>query len=315
MKFRCGTRGSLLALAQTKLVIDALEKANKSLKIEQHQIKTLGDRKQGTPEASQSDKKDWIIDLEMALLNSEIDFAVHSSKDIPYEIEVGTALLPVLTRAKPFDAFVGRKISADGQRLKLADLPSGAKVGTASLRRRAYLLNLRPDIHVIEHRGNVPTRIQKMDDSDDIMGAIIASAGLARLDIPGLEYEIFSAEQMLPALNQGTLAVQFRAEDQLTKELLLNLVDPATQASWLAERRVAEILEGDCKSAIACFAQCEDDQVFLRATVMLPDGSESVTASERGTFAQAHDIGQTVGYRLLELGAKQIIDKSRRTAV
>ncbi len=311
MIIRCGTRGSQLALAQTTLVINALEKAHKNLQIERHEVKTLGDRKQGTPQASQSDKKDWIIDLELALLNNEIDFAVHSSKDVPYELEPGTALLPILTRANPFDSFVGRKISADGRRLKFSELPLGAKVGTASLRRRAFLRKLRPDVEVVEHRGNVPTRLQKMDDSEDILGVILASAGLERLKIPGLEYESFSAIEMMPALNQGTMAVQFRANDLHTRELLEQLVDPATHAAWLAERTVAEILEGDCKSAIASFAECKDDTLRLISTVMLPDGSESISADESGTLAQAQTIGQKVGDRLIELGAKKIIEKSK----
>lgn len=311
MKIRCGTRGSQLALAQTKLVIDALEQEHKMLQVERHEVKTLGCRKQGTPEASHSDKKDWIIDLELALLNNEIDFAVHSSKDIPYEIEPGTSLLPVLTRETPFDAFVGRKISADGRRLSLADLPQGAKVGTASLRRKAFLLKMRPDVIVVEHRGNVPTRVQKLDDSEDLMGVILASAGLARLKIPGLDYETLSSQDMLPALNQGTMAVQFRADDQPMRDLLQSLVDDSTYATWLAERTVAEILEGDCKSAIASFAECSGNTLLLSATVMLPDGSESISTQESGTLADAQAIGQTVGHRLLQLGAKAIIEKSR----
>lgn len=311
MIIRCGTRGSQLALAQTALVINALETAHKNLQVERHEVKTLGDRKQGTPQASQSDKKDWIIDLELALLNNDIDFAVHSSKDVPYELEPGTALLPILTRANPFDSFVGRKISSDGRRLKFSELPTGAKVGTASLRRGAFLRKLRPDVEVIEHRGNVPTRLQKMDDSEDIMGVILASAGLERLKIPGLEYEPFSATEMMPALNQGTMAVQFRADDQKTRELLQQFVDPSTYATWLAERTVAEILEGDCKSAIASFAECSGETLKLIATVMLPDGSESISTDESGTLAQAQILGQTVGHRLIEQGAKEIIEKSK----
>ena len=312
MRIRCGTRGSQLALAQTTLVSDALKKAHKNLEVEVLEVKTLGDRKQGTPEASQSDKKDWIIDLELALLNNTIDFAVHSSKDVPYELEPGTALLPTLTRANPFDAFIGRKISASGDRLNFSDLPLGAKVGTASLRRRAFLLKLRPDLVVVEHRGNVPTRIQKLDDSEELMGIILASAGLDRLKIPDLKFERFPATDMTPALNQGTMAVQFRADDHQTRALLEKLLDPATHATWLAERTVAEILEGDCKSAIASYAECSENTLRLIATVMLPDASESITTTESGTLDQAKLLGETVGHRLLELGAKKIIEKSRR---
>lgn len=311
MKIRCGTRGSVLALNQTQLVIDALTSRHPQLEVERHEVKTLGDRKQGTPAASFSDKKDWVYDLELALLDNAIDFAVHSSKDVPYELEPGTALLPVLPRGNPFDAFVGRINRATGERLKFVDLPQGAKVGTASLRRRAFLLQLRPDLQVIEHRGNMTTRLQKMDDSDDIMGIILASAGLERLQLSDLVFETFSAEEMLPALNQATLAVQFRAEDHAMRDKLQAIVDPATLATWQAERTIAEILQGDCKSAIAVYAQCVEDKLFLQAKVMLPDGSASVSAEDSATLDDAVDLGECVGNRLLALGAQKIIEQSR----
>lgn len=311
MKIRCGTRGSLLALTQTQLVIDALQNTHKTLQVERLEVKTLGDRKQGTPQASQSDKKEWVHDLEIALLENRIDFAVHSSKDVPYEIEAGTALLPVLKRANPCDAFVGRKISADGNRLPFIDLPQGAKVGTASLRRQALLLKMRPDLIVVEHRGNVPTRLQKMDDSDDIMGVVLASAGLERLKIADLKYESFSTREMLPAINQGTLVIQYRENDNKIRSMLEPLVDQATYATWLAERAVAEILKGDCKSAISIFAECTGDILSLSSCVMLPNGAESVVANESGSMERAHELGQIVGKRLIGLGAMDIIEKSR----
>lgn len=311
MIIRCGTRGSVLALAQTKMVIDALENAHQALKVERHEIKTLGDRKQGTAAASQSDKKDWVYDLELALLNNQIDFAVHSSKDIPHEIEPGTALLPVLKRGNPYDAFLGKKIGSDNQRLSLTDLPHGAKIGTASLRRRAFLLKLRPDFIVVEFRGNVTTRVQKLDESEELMGAVMASAGLDRVNIPNLKYESLSSKDMLPAINQGILAVQFRENDGKTKKILETIVDPNTHAMWLAERGVAEILKGDCKSAIGIFAQCNGESVILSANVMLPDGSESITANDSATLTQSYQLGKKVGEQLLEMGAMNIIEKSR----
>lgn len=311
VKIRCGTRGSLLALAQTQMVIDALQKKHPQIQVERHEVKTLGDRKQGTPLASHTDKKDWIYDLELALLDGRIDFAVHSGKDIPYQIEPGTALLPVLKRGIPFDAFVGRLISADGRRLQLADLPQGAKVGTASLRRQAFLLKKRPDLTVVEYRGNVSTRLQKMEDNDELKGIILAGAGLERLQIAGLQYQLFSSQEMLPALNQGTLTVQFRADDQAVKEALQTLVDPRTYATWLAERTVAEILKGDCKSAIGIFAECQENTLALSACVMLPDGAEYISAADSAPLEEAQKLGQRVGHRLLELGAEKIIEKSR----
>lgn len=311
MKLRCGTRGSVLALAQTQMVIDALETSHSTLKVERNEIKTLGDRKQGTAAASHSDKKDWVYDLELAILNNQIDFAVHSSKDIPHEIEPGTALLPVLKRGNPYDAFLGKKMGDDNQRLLFSELPLGSKVGTASLRRRAFLHKIRPDLIVVEFRGNVTTRVQKLDDSEELMGAVMASAGLDRVNIPNLHYETFSSDEMLPAINQGILAVQYRSDDKNVKKLLESVVDPDTQASWLAERGVVEILKGDCKSAIGIFAQCHGQSVTLSANVMLPDGSECITASDTGSASQSYELGKNVGERLIKLGAMKIIEQSR----
>jgi hydroxymethylbilane synthase len=311
MKIRCGTRGSLLALAQTQMVIDALHQKHPHIQIERLEVKTIGDRKQDTPAASHTDKKDWIYDLELALLDNTIDFAVHSSKDIPYVIEPGTALLPVLKRGNPRDSFVGQLLSPSGERLKFADLPQGAKVGTSSLRRKAYLLRLRPDLDVVEYRGNVPTRLQKMDSKGDVMGIILATTGLERLNFTDLQYETFSIDEMTPALNQATLAVQFRENDDAVKTLLEAVVDAPTYATWRAERTIAEILKGDCKTAMAVFAECKGDTLSLTATVMLPDGTNAVHADASALTSEPEKLGEKVGMRLLELGAQAIIDQSR----
>ena len=175
-----GTRGSDLALAQAKLVARHLETAHPHHSIEIKVIKTEGDRRQGTPLAAQSDKKDWIVDPERALLAGEIDMAVHSGKDVPGELEQGTVIRSILKRATPYDAFVG-KIQPHGGRLPFAELSHGAIVGTASLRRKASIRSFRGDVVLRDHRGNVPTRIKKLDDSPDLSGIIVAAAGLERL--------------------------------------------------------------------------------------------------------------------------------------
>lgn len=311
MNIRLGTRGSKLALTQANLVKDAFEKQNLQTQIELIEIKTLGDRKQGTAAASNSDKKDWVYDLEMAIKNNSIDFAVHSGKDIPIDIEPGTELLPVLVRANPFDAFIGRLDSNNGGRLQFSDLPDGAKVGTASLRRRAHLLRLRPDLQVIEHRGNVPTRIKKMDESDDIMGIILASAGIDRLEINDLHYSRLTIDDMIPAINQGILVVQFRSDDKKIKDMFQKLVDEHTFDIWLAERAVAEVLEGDCKSAISIFAQCDGDEIKLTSAVMSPDGKDYVEVSTTKKRDQARELGLEVAKELLKKGADRIIEEAR----
>lgn len=310
-EIRCGTRGSLLALTQTQLVIDALTQKHPELRVQRLEIKTIGDRKQDTPSASLTDKKDWVYDLELALLNNSIDFAVHSSKDIPHVIEPGTAIFPVLGRGNPRDSFVG-KLLESGSRLAFADLPHGAKVGTASLRRRAYLQKMRPDLDVVEYRGNVPTRLKRMDDNGDVMGIVLATTGLERLQLTDLQYETFTTEQMLPALNQATLAVQIREGDAHMQKLFEAIIDVPTQATWRAERVIAERLQGDCRTAMAVFAECNDNILTLNACVMMPDGSHAITASGFATRDNCNELGNEVADELLRLGAREIIEKSRK---
>jgi len=312
MEVRCGTRGSLLALTQTQLVIDALTQKHPQLKVQRLEIKTIGDRKQDTPSASLTDKKDWVYDLELALLNNSIDFAVHSSKDIPHTIEPGTAIFPVLKRGNPRDSFVGRLLDDSGKRLAFADLPHRATVGTASLRRRAYLQKMRPDLDVVEYRGNVPTRLKRMDADGDVMGIVLATTGLERLKLTDLQYETFTTQQMLPALNQATLAVQIREDDKHMQKLLEATIDTPTQATWRAERVIAERLQGDCRTAMAVFAECNDDVLTLNACVMMPDGSHAINASGQATCDNASELGNSVADELLRLGAQDIIAKSRK---
>jgi len=310
MHIKIGTRGSQLALAQSEAVKAAILTQKLVSDVELVKIKTLGDRKQGTPQASQSDKKDWVIDLDTAIVDSSIDLAVHSGKDIPVEIEKGTILIPVLRRANPFDSFIGR-LTADGQtRMRLADLPLGAKVGTASLRRRAHLLRFRPDLQVIEHRGNVPTRLQKMDDSDDIMGIVLAQAGIDRLGLSHLQTETFTLDKMIPAVNQAILIAQCRADDQLVIELLQQISDPHTAAIWHAERAVAEVLNGDCKSAVSIFAQCDANEIELVSAVMSPCGNDYVQVKQSSSMQDARQLGLNVGQALIAQGADRILKEA-----
>ncbi len=313
MKVKCGTRGSMLAVMQTQLVIDALKEKHPGLQIEMQEMSTRGDAIQDDPLGGITNKKDWIYELEIAILNGDIDFAVHSSKDIPRLIETGTTLLPVLPRGNPGDAFIGRLISEQGERLKFSDLPKGAKVGTSSLRRRAYLLKLRPDLNIVESRGNVPERLQKMDEDlhDDLAGILLAAAGLERLQLKNLRCEIISKDQMLPGLSQATLAVQFRENDENMKKMLNTLVHTPTFATWQAERSVIKTLQPHCRAVMAAYAECVGDELILKADVMLADGSKSVSAEGRANMNQAEMLGESIAKQLLEKGAQQLIDACR----
>lgn len=309
MKFKLGTRGSQLALCQADMVKTAIEARIPDCEIEIVVIKTEGDRKQGTASASQSDKKDWVYELELAILEHDIDFAIHSGKDIPYEIEPGTQLTAVLPRANPLDAFIGRRVNQS--RLAFTDLPPGAKVGTASLRRRAQLLRYRPDLIVVEYRGNVPTRMKKLAESEDIMGTILACAGLERLAIDPMEYEIFQEDLMMPAMNQGILVTQFRENHRHIIDCLAPIVDDTTFHRWQAERMVAEVLEGDCKSAISIYAQYQDQQLILSSRVMLPDGTQCLEVTDSASLTESKALGLKVGNQLLADGAAAILETAR----
>lgn len=305
-KITIGTRGSALALAQTEMVKCALLEANSGLAIDVRVIKTEGDRKQGTPLAAQSDKKDWIVDLERALIQREIDLAVHSGKDVPGELESGTVIRSILKRANPRDIFIGKRTET-GRRLAFKDLPSNAIVGTASLRRRASLLAYRSDLELRDHRGNVPTRIEKLDRSTDLAGIVLAAAGLERLGLSDVGGEVLEDSIMLPAMNQGALIAQVRADDVRVNRLIDSIVDRRTAAEFAAERAVSEVLGGDCHSAIAIFAEVRDEIISVEARVYSTDGAQVIQYKTEGPLARASDLGTAVGRELLERGAAAIL--------
>lgn len=307
MNVRIGTRGSALAMTQSQLVRDALLRNHPDLEVEFVPIKTLGDRKQGTAAAERGDKKEWVIDLELALLAGDIDLAVHSGKDVPSATEPGTELLPVLPREAPYDVFVGRT-SPDGTRITWDTLPQGATVGTASLRRKASLLRLRPDLRVVAHRGNVPTRLQKLTDNPEMSGIVLAEAGLRRLQIAGLEFERMEPRDMMPAINQGTLVAQLRSDDSKVRTLLDSLVDQPTYHAWLAERGCVAVLHADCNSSVSIFATVVADQISLSLRIMTLDGSRAVEILERrAPLAEAWALGVRVGEEALASGGREIL--------
>lgn len=301
-----GTRGSALALAQTELVKSALVAAHPALTVNVTVIKTEGDRKQGTPLAAQSDKKDWIIDLERALLAGEIDLAVHSGKDVPAEIEHGTAIRSILKRANPFDVFIGKR-KPNGARIAFADLPQGAIIGTASLRRRASLSSYRNDFILRDHRGNVPTRLQKLDASPDLSGIVLAAAGLERLALPDVTYEILDRSIMLPAMNQGALAAQVRSADERVAQLIASIADRHTAAEFAAERAVSEVLGGDCHSAISIFAEARGDTISVFSRVFARDNGHSIEYAQEGPISEAVKLGTEVAQEILKRGGAAML--------
>ncbi len=311
-EIRIGTRGSTLALAQTEEVRTALVDRYSQFSFLIQVIKTLGDRKQGTPLAAVGDKKDWVLECEEALVAGSIDIAVHSGKDVPVDIHPETELLPVLARATPFDAIrsrVPRGEGADAQEaVRLLDsLPARAVVATASLRRKSQIIRYRPDLQVLPIRGNVPTRIRKFLHEPEFDAIVLASAGLERLALESAGFAPIPAEVMVPAVNQGILLVQFCSARSDIRELLEPLVDPTTHAASRVERICIQVLKADCHSAVGVFATVKHKTMSLHARVLSPDGSESLEDIQEAHLEDAEALGTEVATKLLERGAAQLL--------
>ncbi|MBX7136884.1 MAG: hydroxymethylbilane synthase [Oligoflexia bacterium] len=310
MKIRIGTRASQLALTQSETVAQKLTELGQ-IETELLRITTQGDRKQGTAAASGGDKRDWIHELEMGVVQGEFELAVHSGKDVPAEIASETILVPVLQRANPFDAFVGQQNVSLGRRLAFNEVPPGATIGTASLRRRAQLMRLRPDLQIVDHRGNVPTRLQKLDDNKGLAGIVLAFAGLARLGLASVGSDLPRTD-ILPAVNQGILAAQLRRDNTALLAALQKIQDQETVAAFNAERACVTVLNGDCNSCICVFAEVQGNQIKLSGRVLLPDGTRSIEVSRSAEVQAAEHLGRRVAQELIDLGALEILEQSAK---
>jgi len=259
-KLICGTRGSELALWQSTFVISKLSKLeNVKLNYELKKITTTGDKRQTRARISSDDKKDWIVELEEQLLSKEIDFAIHSAKDVPIDIETETIVMSITTRACPRDAFIFSDKLKELNIESIKDLPKGARIGTSSLRRSSQLLSIRDDLEIIPIRGNVRTRVSKIE-SEKLDAVILANAGLERLEIKADLY--ISKKEIVPAMCQGTLCVQFLKERKDLIELFKNLEDEKTKISFDFEREVVKELDADCSSALGVFL--ENSEYIIR---------------------------------------------------
>jgi hydroxymethylbilane synthase len=293
---RLGTRPSRLARAQTELVASAVREAHPSIELEVVPIATSGDRTQATnlPGA------DWgtgvfVKELETALLREDVDIAVHSLKDVPPAITPGLTLAAIPSREDPFDVLV----TVDGRALDA--LPSGARVGTSSARRAAFLRAARPDLHFVAIRGNVETRLRKMADGE-YDAVVLARAGLNRLDLD-TTYVLLDPEVLPPAPGQGALGIQCRAGDRDVIDLLQPLHDPATGAAVRAERRLMADLEGGCRLPIGALARPRaDGQLHLLGGLARDDGSLSV-ADDLGELAAPEELADRLAVHLRKPGA------------
>ena len=290
---RIGTRGSPLALAQTRLVrarVAAALGTDEDI-IEVEIIRTTGDVIQDRPLAEVGGKGLFTKEIEEALLRGDIDLAVHSAKDMPTVLPDGLVLAACLEREDPRDVFISGKAKS------LAELPRGAKLGTASLRRQAIAMRARPDLQVAPLRGNVETRLRKLADGE-VDATILALAGLKRLGLEAHATHTMSADEFLPAVAQGAIGIETRADDRRARDLLARVGHAATFNAVACERAFLGVLDGSCKTPIAGHAEIAGDAVHFRGLIARPDGSAAHDVAGNGSRKDAVTIGADCGREL-----------------
>lgn len=299
---RIATRQSPLALWQAQYVQKQLMACHPGLQVELVPMVTKGDIILDTPLAKVGGKGLFVKELELAMLDGRADIAVHSMKDVPVEFPEGLGLVTICERDDPRDAFVSNHYAS------LADLPEGSVVGTSSLRRQCQLREQRPDLVIRDLRGNVGTRLAKLDNGD-YDAIILAVAGLNRLNLQNRVRTALTPEECLPAVGQGAVGIECRLDDSETRELLAPLAHRETTLRVLAERAMNTRLEGGCQVPIGSYAEIDGDQIWLRALVGAPDGSQMVRGERRGNTIDAERMGVDLAEELLAKGAREILQE------
>lgn len=302
---RIATRKSPLALWQAEFVRAQLQRHHPGLEVELVTFTTRGDKILDTPLAKIGGKGLFVKELETALLEGSADLAVHSMKDVPMDFPEGLGLAVICEREDPRDAFVSTRFES------IAALPHGARVGTSSLRRQCQLRGLRPDVEIISLRGNVNTRLAKLD-AGDYDAIILATAGLLRLEFGARIRERIATEISLPAGGQGAVGIEIRSDDTRMQALLQPLHHEQTSLCVRAERALNKHLQGGCQVPIACFAELQQDQLFLRGLVGAPDGSVLLRAQLHGVSSEPEALGIAVAEQLLQQGAGAILEQVYR---
>ncbi len=303
---RIATRRSPLALWQAEYVKSALERAHPGLQVELVKMVTQGDKILDTPLAKVGGKGLFVKELEQGMLRGDADIAVHSMKDVPVDFPEGLHLAVICPREDPRDAFVSNRFPS------FDSLPEGARVGTSSLRRQCQLRRRRPDLQILDLRGNVNTRLQKLDEGH-YDAIILAAAGLIRLGFRERIREWLPPEVSLPAIGQGAVGIECRIDDGRIHELLAPLDDETTRIRVTAERALNSRLGGGCQVPIAGYAELEEDgRLRLRGRVGRPDGSELIEGEIRGETGAAEALGTALADELLTRGAKAILDELYR---
>lgn len=299
---RIATRKSPLAMWQAEFVKAELEKAHPGLVVELVPMVTKGDVVLDTPLAKVGGKGLFVKELEVAMLEGRADIAVHSMKDVPVEFPQGLGLVTICEREDPRDAFVSNRYNS------LEELPQGSIVGTSSLRRQCQLRSQRPDLIVKDLRGNVNTRLRKLDDGE-YDAIILACAGLKRLKMDARIRAAIAPETSLPAVGQGAVGIECRLDDTRVRDSLAALNHQETATRVLCERAMNNRLQGGCQVPIGSYAELQGDQIWLRALVGEPDGSQIVRGEISGSANDAEALGTQLAEQLLADGAKPILER------
>ena len=297
---RIATRKSPLALWQAEEVSRQLKLHHPGIVIELVKIVSKGDKFLDAPLAKVGGKGLFVKELEQSMLDGDADIAVHSMKDVPMEFPPGLHLPVIMEREDPRDAFVSNQYQS------LSDLPDNARIGTSSLRRQLQIKEAMPNAEMLDLRGNVNSRLEKLDRGD-FDAIILASAGLIRLGFQDRISSNIEPEQSLPAIGQGAVGIECRENDQAMLDLLLPLNHPQTHTRLMAERAMNHRLNGGCQVPIAGYATLQDDELYLRGLVGRPDGSEVVRGDIRGSAAEAEHLGLQLAEQLLAQGAEVIL--------
>ncbi|NLW25116.1 MAG: hydroxymethylbilane synthase [Clostridia bacterium] len=302
---KVGSRQSQLAMWQTKYVVKILEQKCPEYNFEIIPIKTKGDKILDVALAKIGDKGLFTKELEVAILEKKIDFAVHSMKDLPTVIPQGLMIAAITKRHDPRDVLISK------DKLTFDRLPSGALVGTSSLRRKAQLLNKRPDLKLVDIRGNINTRLKKME-TENLDAIILAAAGVERLGLQEVITEKLDTSICLPAVGQGCIGIEVRAGDEEIQNIVRIANDPDTEWCVLAERALLKTLEGGCQIPIGALAKIHDSQLTLEAIVASLDGKTLLRDKITGKVQEAEILGQKLAHQLKEQGATKILNQIRQ---
>ena len=299
---KIATRKSPLALWQAVFVKSKLENIYPDLKVELVKMTTQGDQILNSPLSKIGGKSLFIKELEVGIMEGRADIAVHSMKDVPYELPQGFEIGAILERESPFDAFVSNDFNS------IQDLPIGAKLGSCSLRRIVQVKAMRPDLEILDLRGNVNTRLKKLDDGE-YDAIILACSGLTRLGFDNRIKQDLSPDDSLPAVGQGALGIEIEANDHEISSLIKPLIHKKTQIEVSAERALNSTLQGGCSVAIGAFATSEDSKLTLSGMVGNVDSGEIIRIQETGETSKPIDLGIRAAKKLLSLGARELLNE------